>query len=81
MKLTLRNLKFIIGKTQFARICFNLIRERKLLTHYYKGSKKKPSYNGIVFCVDGHIKHGGMGDRFFGLLQTYALCKIHNVDF
>ncbi|MFR9650543.1 MAG: hypothetical protein SNG35_00770, partial [Rikenellaceae bacterium] len=35
----------------------------------------------VIFCVDGRIQHGGLADRFYGAICTYALCKIFDTPF
>jgi hypothetical protein len=35
----------------------------------------------IIFRVDGRLHHGGLADRFAGIITAYALSKIYNVEF
>lgn len=80
----INKIKQILSKSVCARILYNCYREQNLLHKYYKNRKDNISshfYKGIVFCVDGRVKHGGLADRFFGCLCVYALCKIEKCDF
>lgn len=83
IKESILEVRFRIGRIPLVRYIFNTIRTHKLRLHcYHKKQEKEHGYfRGIVFCIDGHIHHGGFADRFFGLLQTYALCKIFNLPF
>lgn len=36
---------------------------------------------GILFMVDGRLLHGGLADRFFGIITSFALSKVHKVPF
>lgn len=76
-----QQLKFQLGKHGILRQLFNYKREQKMLKLYYHDNPKNSYYNGIIFCVDVHIKHGGLADRFYGALCTFALCKIYGIDF
>lgn len=31
--------------------------------------------------IDGKLRHGGLADRLYGILNTYAYCRSHNVEF
>lgn len=35
----------------------------------------------VVFVVDGFLNHGGLTDRFNGIISTYAICKAKNLNF
>ena len=43
-----------------------------------KPSSKQPAF---VFMVDGMTFHGGMCDRFKGIISLYAYCKYHAIPF
>lgn len=65
--------------------CFSLLkdiifREPLLLIKHYNFNKRKsnPIY---VLMVDGRTAHGGMFDRFKGIITIYALSKIKNIPF
>lgn len=53
------------------------------LKHYYTSNAidtDKP-IKTVIFMVDGHIQHGGLCDRLYGLVSTYLFCKENNLDF
>lgn len=81
-------------KIRFERAMSNSILrvgERKIIDFYktiklykyygiHKG-EKKPKERKIIAMIDGKIGHGGLSDRFWGILSIYKYCKDHNVDF
>lgn len=45
--------------------------------------KKSPKVSGpmLISCVDGKCFHGGLCDRFKGIVSTYFYCKRHDIPF
>ena len=43
--------------------------------------EKLPSEDSIIVMLDGRMLHGGLSDRFWGLISTYKYCKDHNKTF
>jgi len=76
----LQQIIFLCGRRGFLRFCFNSYREF-LLRKAHDNQNFHSSFKGVIFCIDGKVKHGGLADRFHGLLCTYALCKIHHLPF
>lgn len=35
----------------------------------------------IIVMLDGRMLHGGLSDRFWGIVSTYKYCKEHNISF
>lgn len=52
------------------------------LRRYY-GLIKKGTYvkHDVVCRLDGRIKHGGLSDRFYGIISAYKFCKDNNKRF
>ncbi|MBD5132457.1 MAG: hypothetical protein HDT28_07730 [Clostridiales bacterium] len=48
---------------------------------WFKAPSNKSSFKGIISCVDGRVWHGGMCDRFKGIISSFAYCKQNNIDF
>lgn len=73
-----------ISDIYIIRRTINIIRTAKMKKQWYRvktvnaDSKKS---NCIIYCADGHIAHGGLADRMYGIMALYALCKIENVPF
>ena len=66
------------------RKIINAVRNYKVYKTYYSVHNKIPETvkkSCVIYCADGHIKHGGLADRLYGILTTYALCKIKNIRF
>lgn len=58
------------------------VQEDEIYYQYYKDSDTpKTKKKQIVFLVDGRTIHGGLADRFKGIVSTYAYCKQHKIDF
>lgn len=72
----LSNLKF----TRPVRGTYNVIKQIKLYFKYYNLTDLKGEIS-VIFCVDGRLKHGGLADRFYGIICCYAMCKIKNFPF
>lgn len=57
-------------------------KEDLIYSQYYKDyNASKPKKKQIIFLVDGRTIHGGLADRFKGIISTYAYCKKHKIDF
>lgn len=64
------------------RLIVDPIRNSKLKKYYSltksKASNKRPI---LIYMADGKIKHGGLSDRFCGLISCYSYCKENNIEF
>ncbi|WP_349839515.1 hypothetical protein [Bacteroides fragilis] len=58
----------------------NKLREIRLLLKYYHFHTAYP-FPAIIFMVDGRCAHGGLVDRFKGIVTLYALSKVYNVPY
>lgn len=65
---------------ELLRPYFNIYRRSNLRSKFYKETYP-PSSTCIIFMVDGRIQHGGLADRLKGIISTFALCKVYNLDF
>lgn len=62
------------------RPLINWYRKKILIKEiYYKNNVK--GTNETIFIVDGKLNHGGLSDRFNGIISTYAICKTYNIPF
>ena len=57
-----------------------LVREPLFRLRYYRLMTKKV-IPCIVFMADGRMPHGGMFDRFKGIVTTYGLAKQKGIPF
>lgn len=55
--------------------------ELYLLIRCYKLLSKKPLTKTYISKFDGYIHHGGMADRFKGMVSVYAYCKCNKIEF
>lgn len=55
--------------------------ELKRWCKYYSLFDLPYRYRMFVFMVDGRFYHGGMADRFKGIVSTYAYCKANSFPF
>lgn len=64
------------------RKIIDMYKTLKLYKYYglHKG-EKKPEKRKIIAMIDGKIGHGGLSDRFWGILSIYKYCKENNEDF
>lgn len=59
-----------------------LIRKRiygKYNTNRSESGKRFPKY--VVNVIDGTVQAGGLADRLRGILSTYAICKMHGLQY
>lgn len=65
------------------RPVINFFRKKKLIKRKYSSHKhdKKTGSHITIFVVDGELNHGGLSDRFNGIISTYAICKAQNIPF
>lgn len=47
----------------------------------YNSDKEVFGEKEVVFMVDGLLNHGGLSDRFNGIISTYAICKCKQYPF
>lgn len=64
----------------FCRQCLNKLREFRLGVKYYTFHRKYV-FPSIVFMADGKCSHGGIVDRFKGIVTIYALSKVYKIPF
>lgn len=68
--------------SKYSRILKNRIHIKKLKSFYSVANPISNISNKIyIFMCDGHIHHGGLGDRLSGLVSTYAYCKYSGKNF
>lgn len=68
----------------FYKTLEHIIKERILALkymHLFRRGEKKPEKQMLVMMVDGRHYHGGMCDRFKGIVSSYAYCKQRGIDF
>ena len=68
----------------YIRKIINIFRTIKLKKQWYcikDGVSESIKKDCIIYCADGHIAHGGLADRMYGLMAIYALCKMQHVPF
>lgn len=72
-----------VKKTYIAPKLLASLRERSHRKQYYNQKIEDPASikPGVIFMVDGRFIHGGLSDRFWGLISTWLACKKHEVDF
>lgn len=55
-----------------------------VIGHLYQSNIRIKNVNSrktIVFMCDGMVKHGGLADRFRGIISSYMFAKMHGLDF
>ncbi len=57
------------------------LKERILRRKWYKKDNAKSSFVGLISCVDGRLWHGGLTDRFKGIISTFAFCRQNDIPF
>lgn len=69
----------------YIRKTINFIRAKKIEKQFYVADKNIDecitNKKEFVFCANGFLAHGGLADRIYGILTTYAICKIKNWKF
>ena len=70
-------------KREIKRQIIDIFKTLRLYKHYCFRSKKQNiiESNSIVSMIDGKTIHGGLSDRFLGIVSVYRYCKIHKIDF
>ena len=61
-------------------LLFNKLRELRLRMNYY-GKRRGQVLPCIIFMADGRCPHGGIVDRFKGIVTMYALSKVNTLPF
>ena len=61
-------------------LLFNKLRELRLRVNYY-GKRRGQVLPCIIFMADGRCPHGGIVDRFKGIVTMYALSKVNTLPF
>lgn len=57
------------------------VKERIWRRKWFTNEKTPNTFKGMISCVDGKTWHGGMCDRFKGIISTYSYCKINGIPF
>lgn len=68
----------------YIRKIINILRAKKIKKQFYidrNTDKYTSEKKDVVFCANGFVSHGGLADRIYGILTTYAICKIKNWSF
>lgn len=55
-----------------------------VIGHLYQSNASIKNVNGLqtlVCMCDGRVKHGGLADRFRGIISSYQYAKAHGLDF
>lgn len=60
---------------------FHVLEDEIYSQYYNESNVPQTKKKQIVFLVDGRTIHGGLADRFKGIISTYAYCKQHEIDF
>ena len=64
------------------RLLVDPIKTKKLLKYYSPSNAKAlNSEPMLIYMADGKAKHGGLSDRFCGLISCYSYCKENNIKF
>lgn len=79
------NLKTALQRSRlrpYIQKTIDLYKTAKLYKYYgFHNGEPKPDKRQIIVMVDGRIGHGGLSDRFWGILSIYKYCKEHGEDF
>lgn len=70
--------------TYAVRRLINAVRAAQLRRRWYRMRRESGGAvktDCIIWCADGHIPHGGLADRLYGIMSLYALCKVRRVPF
>lgn len=59
----------------------HIIKEKIWRIKWFNNKQDKSNFVGLISCIDGRVWHGGMCDRFKGILSTYYYCKENNIPF
>jgi hypothetical protein len=70
-----------LSRNEIARFLYNRYREIKIFYRDYLNSFNEGKKGYVVFMVDGKLRHGGLADRLYGIITTFAVCKIKNIPF
>lgn len=65
----------------FIKTVSHIINEKKYRRKWFDNKEEENRFIGLVSCVDGRVQHGGLCDRFKGIVSTYCFCKLHSVPF
>src|SRR5690606_1613505 len=68
-----------IGLLRLFKDKIKLLRLQKYYSKISSRSNNTEQY--IVYMADGKMLHGGLSDRFCGLISTYNYCLEHNIKF
>jgi hypothetical protein len=69
-----------LGENILVRFLYNRCRELKIILRDYSFSSPKGE-SCLIFMIDGKIRHGGLTDRLYGIMNAFAICKIKNMPF
>lgn len=75
----------IMNNNSKLKICIktisHIINEKKYRRKWFDNKEEETKFIGLISCVDGRMQHGGMCDRFKGIVSTYCFCKMHSLPF
>ena len=74
------NLKTFLQTNCLKRAIQNSLKRIYLSIKYYSFSGKKGDMM-MIYKADGRLRHGGLADRFIGIITSYALSKIQHQPF
>lgn len=68
-----------IGFLRLFKDRLKLLKLKKYYSNKYIRSKNSEQY--IIYMADGKMLHGGLSDRFCGIVSTFSYCIEHNIKF
>ncbi|MCF0215413.1 MAG: hypothetical protein HUK21_02945 [Fibrobacteraceae bacterium] len=81
----LKVIGYLVGKKKVHHYLIGRgIKLRNLQSFYSSKAPKtlqEETKSTLIFMVDGKCLHGGIADRFKGMLSAYAFAKKHNLEF
>lgn len=78
------SLYLALSNNRMLRRIVNMFRAFILEFRFYRFSppyKFKNVNKELILMLDGKMRHGGLADRLYGILCTYAYCKSSGMDF
>lgn len=74
-------MKFVLPRNIFSML-FNW-KYLFLIKKKYKSNIRREELEDVIFIlmIDGMVHHGGLSDRFRGIISLYDFCKFNNVKF
>jgi hypothetical protein len=75
-----KNIRIFLSKNRLLRFLYNRYTAFRILLRYYSFAGK-PVKKYMIFMVDGRRNSGGLADRLYGIMNTFAICKIKEIPF